>query len=100
MGSISDSPNSLELGLSLKPSYVPKTISDLLSDLAKIDNIRLKLSVLNDYLKKYEEELSRVVPFRRELPQCVLLLMEGDDLFSFFQFFFIFIFYELRRRTQ
>ncbi|EXB77645.1 Myb family transcription factor APL [Morus notabilis] len=80
MGSISNSPNSLELGLSLKPSYVPKTISDLLSDLAKIDNIREKLSVLNDYLKKYEEELSWVVPFRRELPQCVLLLMEAIEI--------------------
>lgn len=74
--------SSLELTLSLKPSYVPKTISNLLSDLSKIDSVSDKLSVLNDYLHKYQEELSRVQDLKRELPQCMLLLMDGEYNFS------------------
>lgn len=91
MGSTSsNSSNSLELSLGLKPSYVPKTIANLFSDLAKVDDVQKKLSVLDDYLNKYKEELARVEPFRCELPQCMLFLMDGDDHFSFFFFFFIF----------
>ncbi|KAJ4707229.1 myb family transcription factor EFM-like [Melia azedarach] len=71
--------SSLELTLSLKPSYVPKTISNLLSDLSKIDSVSDKLSVLNDYLHKYQEELSRVQDLKRELPQCMLLLMDAIE---------------------
>ncbi|MBA0548261.1 hypothetical protein Golob_019370, partial [Gossypium lobatum] len=52
-------PSSIELSLSLKPSYVPKSISSLLLDLSKIDNQYYKLSVLNDYICKLEEELAR-----------------------------------------
>ncbi|GMN57569.1 hypothetical protein TIFTF001_026673 [Ficus carica] len=81
MGSTSsNSPNSLQLSLGLKPSYVPKTIANLFSDLAKVDDVQKKLSVLDDYLKKYEEELARVEPFRRDLPQCMLLLMDAIDI--------------------
>ena len=87
MGSSKSNP--LELSLSLKPSYVPKTISDLLSDLDNIDNVEKKLSVLNDYLNKYKEELSKVEALKRDLPQCMLLLMDGNEFFPFFSFFFL-----------
>ncbi|PON82109.1 GARP transcription factor [Trema orientale] len=81
MGSNSNSSKVLELRLSLKPSYVPKTIRDLLSDLDKIDNdVEKKLSVLNDYLNKYKEELSRVEVLKRDLPQCMLLLMDAIEI--------------------
>lgn len=75
MGS-SSSP--LELALSLKPSYVPKSINHLLTDLDQIDSVSRKLSVLKDYLNKHKEELHKVEQFKRELPQCVLLLMDGE----------------------
>lgn len=75
MGS-SSSP--LELTLSLKPSYVPKSINHLLTDLDQIDSVSRKLSVLKDYLNKHKEELHKVEQFKRELPQCVLLLMDGE----------------------
>ncbi|KAL6287680.1 hypothetical protein ACE6H2_012070 [Prunus campanulata] len=69
--------NSLDLALSLKPSYVPKSLNHLFSDLASIDNVPHKLSVLNDYLLKHQEELHRVEEFKRDLPQCVLLLLDA-----------------------
>ncbi|XWS75636.1 hypothetical protein CRYUN_Cryun01aG0108000 [Craigia yunnanensis] len=71
-------PSSLELSLSLKPSYVPKSLSNLLTDLSKIDNESDKLSVLSDYICKHHEELSRVEALKHELPQCRLLLMEDS----------------------
>ncbi|TYH62058.1 hypothetical protein ES332_D07G092700v1 [Gossypium tomentosum] len=72
-------PSSIELSLSLKPSYVPKSISSLLFDLSKIDNQYYKLSVLNDYICKLEEELARVQPLKHLLPLCTLLLMEETE---------------------
>ncbi|TYI18454.1 hypothetical protein ES332_A07G092000v1 [Gossypium tomentosum] len=72
-------PSSIELSLSLKPSYVPKSISSLLLDLSKIDNQYYKLSVLSDYICKLEEELARVQPFKHLLPLCTLLLMEETE---------------------
>ncbi|OMP03029.1 hypothetical protein COLO4_10663 [Corchorus olitorius] len=73
----SSSSSGLELNLSLKPSYVPKTIANLLKDLSNIDNEADKLAVLNDYINQLEEELNRIVPFKHQFPQCMLLLMEA-----------------------
>ncbi|MFQ6619457.1 hypothetical protein Gotur_001261 [Gossypium turneri] len=72
-------PNSVELSLSLKPLYVPKSLSSLFLDLSKIDNQYYKLSVLSDYICKLEEELARVQPLKHLLPQCTLLLMEAIE---------------------
>lgn len=70
--------NSLDLALSLKLSYVSKSHNHLFSDLARKDNVPHKLSVLNEYLLKHQEELQKVEEFKRELPQCVLLLLDGE----------------------
>ncbi|KAB2020729.1 hypothetical protein ES319_D07G088400v1 [Gossypium barbadense] len=72
-------PNSVELSLSLKPFYVPKSLSSLFLDLSKIDNQYYKLSVLSDYIGKLEEEFARVQPLKHLLPQCTLLLMEAIE---------------------
>ncbi|KAK8546644.1 hypothetical protein V6N12_027420 [Hibiscus sabdariffa] len=69
-------PSSVELSLSLKPTYVPKSLSSLLLELSRIDNGYYKLSVLGDYICKHEEELIRVQALKHELPQCKLLLIE------------------------
>ncbi|XVF20870.1 hypothetical protein REPUB_Repub12eG0040300 [Reevesia pubescens] len=71
------SSSSLELKLSLKPSYVPKTIDNLLKNLSNVDNDSDKLAVLNDYINQHEEELTSIAAFKRQLPQCMLLLMEA-----------------------
>ncbi|TYH72829.1 hypothetical protein ES332_D05G283100v1 [Gossypium tomentosum] len=72
-------PNSVELSLSLKPFYVPKSLSSLFLDLSKIDNQYYKLPVLSDYICKPEEELARVQPLKHLLSQCTLLLMEAIE---------------------
>ncbi|XVF20869.1 hypothetical protein REPUB_Repub12eG0040200 [Reevesia pubescens] len=72
-------PSCVELSLSLKPSYVPKSLSNLLFDLSKIDNESDKLWVLSDYICKHQEELSRVEALKHQLPQCRLLLMEAIE---------------------
>ncbi|KAB1211420.1 putative transcription factor RL9 [Morella rubra] len=60
----------LDLSLSLKPFYVTKTITDLLEDLRKIDNVRAKLSLLNESLQKHKEELAPIEGrvFKGEFP--------------------------------
>ncbi|XWS47516.1 hypothetical protein CRYUN_Cryun14cG0159100 [Craigia yunnanensis] len=67
---------SLELNLSLKPSYVPKTISNLLTDLSNVGNASDKLAVLNDYINQHEEELNSIVAFKRQLPQSLATLKD------------------------
>ncbi|XVF81777.1 hypothetical protein PTKIN_Ptkin15bG0183700 [Pterospermum kingtungense] len=74
MGSSS---TSLRLNLSLKPSYVPKTIANLLTDLSNVGDASDKLAVLNDYINQHEEELNCIVASKLELPQCMMLLMEA-----------------------
>ncbi|KAF9663876.1 hypothetical protein SADUNF_Sadunf17G0097600 [Salix dunnii] len=64
----------------LKPSYVPRTISNLLKEASKIENFSDRLLVLNDHLEKHQEELSTIEPFKRDLPQCMLLLMDGIEI--------------------
>lgn len=73
-----ESPNPLELSLSLKPTYFPKTITSLLKDLRNMNNALEKLSVLDESLEMHKKELARVVAFKRELPQSALLLMECE----------------------
>ncbi|XWS75638.1 hypothetical protein CRYUN_Cryun01aG0108200 [Craigia yunnanensis] len=72
-------PSFLELSLSLKPSYVSQSLSNLLLDLSKIENESDKLSVLSDYICKHQEELIKVEAIEHELPQCRLLLMESIE---------------------
>eukprot|EP00257_Ricinus_communis_P019819 XP_015578915.1 transcription factor HHO5-like [Ricinus communis] len=69
----------LDLSLSLKPSYVPKTIANFLKDLSKIDNLSDRLMLLNDYLQRHQEELSKVEAFRHQFPQCMLLLLNAIE---------------------
>ncbi|MBA0579336.1 hypothetical protein Gorai_021596, partial [Gossypium raimondii] len=74
---MASSSNSLGLKLSLKPTYVPKTITDLMKDLLNIENETDKLAVLSDYISQHEEELNSIAALRGQLPQCMLLLMEA-----------------------
>ncbi|KAK8491301.1 hypothetical protein V6N13_127919 [Hibiscus sabdariffa] len=71
------SSSSLELNLSLKPSYVPKTIANLFKDLSNFENSVDKLVVLNDFIVQLEGEMNSISAFEHQLPQCMLLLMEA-----------------------
>ncbi|KAK7252059.1 hypothetical protein RIF29_35764 [Crotalaria pallida] len=69
-----------ELSLDLRPTnnstttFVPKTITDFLSTLSSAPN---KLSLLNDFLSRLEDEFRKIDAFKRELPLSMLLLNDA-----------------------
>ncbi|KAJ9177213.1 hypothetical protein P3X46_012452 [Hevea brasiliensis] len=67
----------MELSLDLSLVYVPKTISEYLREVSKVEDNNQKLSKLDDYVKKLEEEMRKIDAFKRELPLCMLLLNDA-----------------------
>lgn len=72
--------SSKELNLDLNCVYVPKIISDVLTEVSAIDDISKKLSKLNHFVLSLEEELRKIEAFKRELPLCMVLLKDGQLL--------------------
>ncbi|XP_020232809.1 transcription factor HHO5 isoform X2 [Cajanus cajan] len=66
-----------ELSLVLRPSFVPKTITDFLSQLSSASD---KLATLHDFLARLEDELRKIHAFKRELPLSMLLLNDAISL--------------------
>ncbi|KAI9127529.1 hypothetical protein K1719_000522 [Acacia pycnantha] len=66
-----------ELSLDLRPTFVPKTISDFLHEVSAIGNAADKLSRFDEFLKRLEEEMMKIDVFKRELPLCLLLLNDA-----------------------
>ncbi|XP_057965857.1 transcription factor HHO6-like [Malania oleifera] len=66
-----------ELSLNLRPTYIPKTITDFLSDLSAIGNVSERKEKLQDYVKRLEDEMRKIDAFKRELPLCMLLLHDA-----------------------
>lgn len=75
-----------ELSLDFRPSFVPKTITDFLKEVSLIGNVTERLSKLDDFVKRLEEEMRKIDAFKRELPLCMFLLNDG---WFFFVFFFL-----------
>ncbi|XP_016495551.1 transcription factor HHO5 [Nicotiana tabacum] len=71
--------SSKELNLDLNCVYVPKIISDVLTEVSAIDDISKKLSKLNHFVLSLEEELRKIEAFKRELPLCMVLLKDAIE---------------------
>ncbi|XWS41955.1 hypothetical protein CRYUN_Cryun17cG0126700 [Craigia yunnanensis] len=69
----------MELSLDLSLVYVPKSISEFLKEVSKIKNGFQRLSKINDYVKRLEDEMKKIDAFKRELPLCMLLLKDGIE---------------------
>ncbi|XP_038711393.1 transcription factor HHO6-like isoform X2 [Tripterygium wilfordii] len=69
-----------ELSLDLRPTFVPKTISDFLKEVSVIGNVSDRVSRLDEFVKGLEEEMKKIHAFKRELPLCMLLL--NDAIFT------------------
>ncbi|EEF40012.1 transcription factor HHO5 [Ricinus communis] len=67
----------MELSLDLSLVYVPKTISEYLKEVSKVKDSSLKLSKLDDYVQRLEDEMRKIDAFKRELPLCMLLLNDA-----------------------
>ncbi|XVF45193.1 hypothetical protein PTKIN_Ptkin02bG0185300 [Pterospermum kingtungense] len=66
-----------ELSLDFRPTFVPKTISGFLKEVSLIGNASDKVSKLDAFVKRLEEELKKIDAFKRELPLCMLLLNDA-----------------------
>ncbi|XP_055806400.1 transcription factor HHO5-like isoform X2 [Solanum dulcamara] len=71
--------NSKEMNIDLNIVYVPKLISDVLTEVSAMDDISKKLTKLNQFLVSLEEELRKIEAFKRELPFCMVLLKDAIE---------------------
>ncbi|XP_052117567.1 transcription factor HHO5 [Arachis duranensis] len=67
----------MELSLDLSLSFVPKTISMFLGDVSRSTQISDKLAMLDDFLNRLEDEMTKIHAFKRELPLCMLLVTDA-----------------------
>ncbi|XP_057770965.1 transcription factor NIGTH1-like [Salvia miltiorrhiza] len=58
---------------------VPKTISDVLTQVSRIRDSSMKSSEFDFYIHLLEEELRKVDAFKRELPYCMQLLQDAIE---------------------
>ncbi|RZC24835.1 Myb family transcription factor EFM isoform B [Glycine soja] len=63
-----------ELSLDLRPTFIPKTITDFLRHLSDNNN---PPATLHDFLARLEDELRKIHAFKRELPLSMLLLNDA-----------------------
>lgn len=73
-----------ELSLDVRPTFVPKRISEFLGELAAMGSVSEKKLRIDDFVKRLEEEMKKIDAFKRELPLCMLLLNDGLFVFVFF----------------
>ncbi|XP_039047145.1 transcription factor HHO1-like isoform X2 [Hibiscus syriacus] len=66
-----------ELSLEFRPTFVPKTISSFLKELSSIGNVPDRISKLDAFVKRLEEEMRKIDAFKRELPLCMHLLNDA-----------------------
>lgn len=69
------------MGENLRPA---KTISDILAEVSRTHDLPRKLSKLEFHVRTMEEELRKVEAFRRELPNCMILLQDGIKFSLYF----------------
>ncbi|KAF7828754.1 transcription factor HHO5-like [Senna tora] len=67
----------MELSLDLSLSFVPKTISEFLGEVSRSRHKYEKLTMLDDFVKRLEEEMKKIEAFKRELPLCMLLVNDA-----------------------
>lgn len=67
----------MELSLDSSLLFVPTTISEFIVQVSTIRDGSEKLSKLDDYVQRLEDEMKKIDAFKRELPLCMILLNEG-----------------------
>lgn len=69
-----------ELSLDFKPTFIPKTISQFLGEVARIGSVSEKILKVDDFVSRLEIEIRKIDAFKRELPLCMLLMNDGSFL--------------------
>ncbi|MBA0875556.1 hypothetical protein Goshw_007920 [Gossypium schwendimanii] len=66
-----------ELSLDFRPKFIPKTISNFLEEISLMGSVSDKISKLDSFVKRLEEEMRKIDGFKRELPLSMLLLNDA-----------------------
>ncbi|KAI3702452.1 hypothetical protein L6452_28190 [Arctium lappa] len=66
-----------ELSLDFKPTFIPKTISQFLGEVARIGVVSEKILKVDDFVSRLETEIRKIDAFKRELPLCMLLMNDA-----------------------
>ncbi|CAA0830924.1 Homeodomain-like superfamily protein [Striga hermonthica] len=75
MGSLN--PPELTLNCSLSSEYwVPKSTGEFLVEVSRTQSVSEKVSKLEDYVNRLQEEMKKIDAFKRALPLCMLLLTD------------------------
>ncbi|XP_076957539.1 myb family transcription factor EFM-like [Bidens hawaiensis] len=59
------------------PSFIPKTITRFLDQMAIAQSDHNKISKLQDLLSRLESEVNKIDAFKRELPLCMILMNDA-----------------------
>ncbi|KAL8027706.1 hypothetical protein ABFX02_14G113200 [Erythranthe guttata] len=71
----------LDCGGASPETRVPTTTGNFLVGISSIQNSPEKISKLEDYVSRLDDEMKKIDAFKRELPLCMLLLNDGEFLF-------------------
>ncbi|CAH9079722.1 unnamed protein product [Cuscuta epithymum] len=66
-----------ELSLGCKPASDSTTITGFLHGISTIESVSDRVSKIDDYIRRLEEEMRKIDAFKRELPLCMLLLNDA-----------------------
>ncbi|KAI3769839.1 hypothetical protein L6452_00953 [Arctium lappa] len=66
-----------ELTLDIKPSFIPKTITQFLGGMSRIGSVHEKVLQVDDFVDRLESETRKIEAFKRELPLCMLLINDA-----------------------
>ncbi|XP_019170315.1 PREDICTED: myb family transcription factor EFM-like [Ipomoea nil] len=66
-----------ELSLDCRPAFVPRTIAEFLGGMSTIGDASERVSRIDDYVRRLEEEMRKIDAFKRELPLCMLLVNDA-----------------------
>lgn len=67
-----------ELSLDFKPTFIPKTITQFLGEISSIGSVSEKILKIDDFINRFEAEITKIDAFKRELPLCMLLMNDGN----------------------
>ncbi|XP_062010918.1 transcription factor HHO5 [Rosa rugosa] len=69
----------MELSLDSNMVFVPKTISEFLSQVSAVKDGAQRSLKLEEYVKRLEDEMRKIEVFKRELPLCMVILKDAIE---------------------
>ncbi|KAG6383083.1 hypothetical protein SASPL_157174 [Salvia splendens] len=58
-------------------AWTPKSTTEFLAEVSRLDNVSEKISKLDDYVNRLQDEMKKIDAFKRELPLCMFLLNDA-----------------------